>query len=52
LPLDIDVYDTALWSSLVELSEMSVLRKGTAIKVPDFTRGAWKTSEPLGIVSA
>jgi len=51
LPLDIDVYDSALWSSLVELSELSVLRKGSSVKVPDFTRGAWKTSDPLGIVS-
>jgi len=51
LPLDIDVYDTALWSSLVELSELSVLRNGSSVKVPDFTRGAWKTSDPLDIVS-
>ncbi len=51
LPLDIDVYDSALWSSLVELSENSVLRNGASVKAPDFTRGAWKTSDPLGIVS-
>ena len=51
LPLDIDVYDTALWSSLVELSESSVLRGGAPQKVPDFTRGGWKTAEPLGIVT-
>jgi len=51
LPLDIDVYDTALWSSLVELSEQSVLHGGKPIQVPDFTRGSWKTAEPLGIVT-
>jgi hypothetical protein len=51
LPLDIDVYDTALWSSLVELSERSVLEGGAPVKVPDFTRGGWKTAEPLGIVT-
>ncbi len=51
LPLDIDVYDTALWSSLVELSESSVLDNGAPVKVPDFTRGGWKTAEPLGIVT-
>ena len=51
LPLDIDVYDTALWSSLVELSERSVLRGGAPVEVPDFTRGGWKTAEPLGIVT-
>jgi hypothetical protein len=51
LPLDIDVYDAALWSSLVELTEQSVLHGGSPVKVPDFTRGAWKTTEPLGIVA-
>jgi hypothetical protein len=50
LPLDISVYDTALWSSVVELSERSVLKRGASVDVPDFTRGAWKTAEPLGIV--
>lgn len=51
LPLDIDVYDTALWSSLVELTERSVERRGGSVKVPDFTRGGWKRAEPLGIVT-
>lgn len=51
LPLDIDVYDTALWSSLVELTERSVLSGGKPMNVPDFTRGGWKTAEPLGIVT-
>jgi len=51
LPLDIDVYDTALWSSLVELSEHSVLHGGAPVAVPDFTRGGWKTAESLGIVT-
>lgn len=52
LPLDIDVYDSALWSSLVELSERSVVRDGKPVEVPDFTRGGWKSAEPLGIVGA
>ena len=51
LPLDISVYDTALWSSIVELSERSALRGGAQVEVPDFTRGGWKTAEPLGIVT-
>ena len=51
LPLDMDVYDAALWSSIVGLSEKSVKGKGASVKVPDFTRGGWKTAEPLGIVS-
>ena len=51
LPLDMDVYDAALWSSIVELSEKSVAGRGDSVKVPDFTRGGWKTADPLGIVS-
>lgn len=51
LPLDIDVYDSALWSSLVELTERSVLRSGASVAIPDFTRGGWKTAAPLGIVT-
>ncbi len=50
LPLDQDVYDGVTWSSLVGLSEQSVLNGGSAVEVPDFTRGAWRTAEPLGIV--
>lgn len=42
LPLDMDVYDAAEWSSIVELSETSVLNGSMPVKVPDFTRGAWK----------
>jgi predicted dehydrogenase len=52
LPLDIDVYDSALWSSLVELTEKSALREGAPVQVPDFTRGGWKSADPLGIVGA
>jgi hypothetical protein len=51
LPLDISVYDTAVWSSVVELTERSVLKRGASIDVPDFTRGGWKTTAPLGIVN-
>ena len=50
LPLDIDVYDSVLWSSLVPLTEQSVLKRGQSVDVPDFTRGAWRTAKPLGIV--
>jgi len=51
LPLDQDVYDAAAWSSVVQLSELSVTHNSNAVEVPDFTRGAWKTAKPLGIVS-
>jgi len=45
LPLDMDVYDAALWSCIAELSEWSVANEGNSIKVPDFTSGAWKTNK-------
>ena len=51
LPLDMDVYDAAAWSCLLELTERSTLKRGTTMDIPDFTRGAWKTAEPLGIVT-
>ena len=49
LPLDIDVYDTALWSSIAPLSEWSVAHQSGPIKVPDFTNGGWKTNKPIDI---
>jgi hypothetical protein len=48
LPLDQDVYDAATWSSIVELSEISVKNHSSAVEVPDFTRGAWETGKPWG----
>lgn len=50
-PMDQDVYDAATWSVVGPLSERSVKRRGTSVDVPDFTRGKWKTMEPLKIVS-
>jgi len=47
LPLDMDVYDAAEWSSIVELSEASVLNGSMPVKVPDFTRGAWQKLDKL-----
>ena len=48
LPLDQNVYDLASWCCLCELSEKSVRRRSASMDVPDFTRGAWKTTPPLG----
>jgi hypothetical protein len=45
LPLEMDVYDAALWSSITPLSEWSVARQGNSVEVPDFTAGAWKTNQ-------
>ena len=50
LPLDMDVYDLAAWCSVCELSERSVRGGSRPVGVPDFTRGGWRTAEPLGIV--
>ncbi|MCU0474246.1 MAG: hypothetical protein MUC93_12935 [Bacteroidales bacterium] len=49
LPVDQDVYDGALWSSIAPLSEWSVANKAQSIDVPDFTGGAWKINKPHGI---
>ena len=48
LPLDIDVYDTATWSCIRDLSEKSVRSGSMPQKVPDFTKGGWKTAKPIG----
>ena len=50
LPLDTNVYDLATWSSVVELSERSVLGGSCPVDVPDFTLGGWKTQKPFEIV--
>jgi hypothetical protein len=52
LPLDQDVYDAALWSAIVPLSEESVKKRATSIDVPDFTNGSWKTNAPVDITLA
>jgi len=49
LPLDQDVYDAALWSSIAPLSEKSVAKKSRTEDVPDFTRGSWKTNTPVNL---
>jgi len=41
LPLDQDVYDAAEWSSLVELTEVSINNGSMPVIMPDFTRGEW-----------
>ena len=51
MPLDLDVYDAASWSAVGELSEISVANRSRTMDFPDFTRGAWKTRPPLGIVT-
>ena len=47
LPVDMDVYDAAAWSSITPLSEWSIANGSKPIDIPDFTRGAWKTNKPV-----
>ncbi|HEX2165917.1 MAG TPA: Gfo/Idh/MocA family oxidoreductase [Longimicrobiales bacterium] len=49
-PMDMDVYDGAAWSAISELSERSIAQRSAPQDAPDFTRGAWRTRPPLGIV--
>jgi len=51
LPLDQNVYEGCLWSVVSPLSERSVASGGAPQPFPDFTRGNWKDTEPLQIVS-
>ncbi len=50
LPLDQDVYDAALWSSIAPLTEWSVAHDSKPVNVPDFTRGSWKTNAPVNLL--
>jgi hypothetical protein len=50
LPTDMNVYDAAALSAVVELSERSNAKRSGAVDFPDFTRGRWKSTQPLGIV--
>lgn len=49
-PLDQTVYDAAAWSSIVELSERSVLNRSTSVSIPDFTRGVWRDTRPWPVI--
>lgn len=51
-PLDLDVYDGAAWSAVSALSERSIAHRSQTVECPDFTRGAWRSRPPLGIVGA
>ena len=43
LPLDINLYDSVLWSAITPLSELSVANNSKSIVIPDFTGGTWET---------
>jgi predicted dehydrogenase len=50
LPMDMDVYDAALWSAIAPLSEKSIASRSNSVTVPDFTAGSWKTNKPVDIL--
>jgi predicted dehydrogenase len=50
LPTDMNVYDAAALSAVVEASVRSVKRRSEPVDIPDFTRGRWKSFPPLDIV--
>ncbi|MEY3368570.1 MAG: hypothetical protein RI973_1725 [Bacteroidota bacterium] len=50
LPLDQNVYEGCFWSAVGPLSERSVASGGAPQPFPDFTRGNWKNTAPLGII--
>ncbi|MBP5321332.1 MAG: Gfo/Idh/MocA family oxidoreductase [Kiritimatiellae bacterium] len=50
LPLDMDVYDLAATSCLCELTEKSADHRSKAFDIPDFTRGAWRTTAPMEVI--
>jgi hypothetical protein len=52
LPLDQDVYDAAEWSSLVELTEVSINHGSMPVVMPDFTRGEWNKVQGLKFATA
>jgi hypothetical protein len=51
LPLDINVYDSVMWSAITPLSEISVASKSQSIIFPDFTAGKWRDYSSLEIMS-
>ena len=49
LPVDMDCYDAALWSCITPLSIQSISNRSNSVDVPDFTRGHWKTNQPVAL---
>ena len=50
-PLDQNVYEGCFWSAVTPLSAESLLNDGAPQKFPDFTRGNWKSTNQLDIIS-
>ncbi|MDH4063670.1 MAG: Gfo/Idh/MocA family oxidoreductase [Acidobacteriota bacterium] len=50
VPTDMNVYDAAALSAVVELSVQSNAKRAGSVEFPDFTRGRWRSNPRLGIV--
>ena len=50
-PLDQNVYEGCFWSAVTPLSADSIINNGAPQKFPDFTRGNWKSTNKLEIIS-
>ena len=51
IPLDQNVYEGCFWSSVTPLTAKSIAENGSPQNFPDFTRGNWKITKPLEIIS-
>ena len=49
-PMPIDVYDAASWYAITPLSEKSIKNHGRPYKIPDFTRGKYKTRKREDVI--
>ncbi len=47
VPPPIDVYDAVSMSVICPSSEKSIANNSTSVEIPDFTRGKWKTNQPI-----
>jgi len=50
-PLDQNLYEGCFWSAVAPLTEASVAQDGMPQEFPDFTKGGWKKTKPLDIIS-
>lgn len=50
IAVDMDVYDAAAWSVIGPLSEKSVAKRSGSVDIPDFTKGFWKTNQPVDVL--
>ena len=51
VPLDQNIYEGCFWSAVTPLSARSIERDGAPQAFPDFTRGDWKNTKALEIIS-